>query len=221
MIPKLGERDTCACIKHSNLHFKVIELKKRKLLKTDNLSELIDEVACDPKSKRCMYNECPRCKDLTVSVPQDNLEREVSWLAWNLKKIKYMKRTNAGQEEKYTQKYVKEVVSRNLGDLIKAFNTEMKKFRTHFYNITHQYTAYKTCIENLRETEAAIICDFSENYVCKHHTEIQAMHFGGSKNLITLHTGMLYTSKKNLYHSVQYLPLSSITQHPSGLTWTP
>ena len=35
--------------------------------------------------------------------------------------------------------------------------------------------------------------DFSENYGCKHHKEIQACHFGASHSQVTLHTGIAYT----------------------------
>ncbi|XP_052224930.1 uncharacterized protein LOC127840558 [Dreissena polymorpha] len=34
--------------------------------------------------------------------------------------------------------------------------------------------------------------DFSENYACKYSDEIQSMHFGGSRNQLSLHTGVIY-----------------------------
>ena len=35
--------------------------------------------------------------------------------------------------------------------------------------------------------------DFSENYSCKYASEPQSVHFGGSRAMLTLHTGMIYT----------------------------
>ncbi|CAG4931257.1 unnamed protein product [Parnassius apollo] len=37
-------------------------------------------------------------------------------------------------------------------------------FRTHVYNIRHQYKAYRQCIDGLTGTEVALHIDFSENY---------------------------------------------------------
>lgn len=46
--------------------------------------------------------------------------------------------------------------------------------------------------DNLKENEAIIHFDFSENYACKYSQEIQSAHFGGSKKQISLHTSVIY-----------------------------
>ncbi|XP_031781055.1 uncharacterized protein LOC107982089 [Nasonia vitripennis] len=35
--------------------------------------------------------------------------------------------------------------------------------------------------------------DFSENYMCKYSTEVHSVHFGASRQQVTLHTGMFYS----------------------------
>lgn len=71
----------------------------------------------------------------------------------------------------------------------------MQSFKTHSYNIVHQYKEYRRCTKRLDERTIALQIDFSENYSCKFSTEIQAMHFGASRQQITLHTGIVYTAK--------------------------
>ncbi|XP_053085679.1 uncharacterized protein LOC128317503 [Pangasianodon hypophthalmus] len=44
----------------------------------------------------------------------------------------------------------------------------------------------------MAENECIIHVDFSENYICKYASEIQAVHFGASHEQATLHTGVLY-----------------------------
>lgn len=44
----------------------------------------------------------------------------------------------------------------------------------------------------LKENEAVILVDFSENFVGKYNREIHSVHLGSAKTQITLHTGVLY-----------------------------
>ena len=44
----------------------------------------------------------------------------------------------------------------------------------------------------LLPNEAIIIIDFSENYLCKYSSETQSVHFGTSRQQVSLHTGVLY-----------------------------
>ncbi|KAG6450632.1 hypothetical protein O3G_MSEX006706 [Manduca sexta] len=71
------------------------------------------------------------------------------------------------------------------------------------------------CVENLNPSECAILIDFSENYDCKLSEEIQALHFGGSKNSITLHTGMIYTSTQ----CQSFVTLSDSNCHEPHAIW--
>lgn len=48
----------------------------------------------------------------------------------------------------------------------------------------------------LKENEILLHVDFSENYSCKYAKETQSVHFGASREQITLHTGMMYHKTK-------------------------
>lgn len=59
-----------------------------------------------------------------------------------------------------------------------------------------QNTAYADVKTNLQSNEAIIHADFSENFACKLAAEVQSFHFGGSRNQVSLHTGIMYTSQE-------------------------
>lgn len=53
-------------------------------------------------------------------------------------------------------------------------------------------------IENISEGEVLVRVDFSENYACKYFTEAQSVHFGASRQQVSIHTGVLYYAMHHL-----------------------
>lgn len=74
--------------------------------------------------------------------------------------------------------------------LITEFNKSAREFFIHVYKTTHQYEYFDKLQDNLPQNAVFLLADFSKNYEAKYHEEIQAVHFGASKNHITLHTGV-------------------------------
>lgn len=72
----------------------------------------------------------------------------------------------------------KKKVKTTLDDLIELFNDMLVKFKHHAFNIRQQYRYSRELKRNIAENECVIHVDFSENYICKYASEIQAMHFG-------------------------------------------
>ncbi|PZC73688.1 hypothetical protein B5X24_HaOG208959 [Helicoverpa armigera] len=203
--PNLSTRNTCACIKHSNLTFKAEALKKLGLIKTTDLTDLVSEMVCDVKSKSCMYSECNLCRDkvLQITIPADQNQDEVSWYEFISKSHEFER----NGENKMTKRMVKLQQTGVLHNLAELIQRDLKRFKVHHYNIYHQYIQYKESIEKLEDNEVILHCDFSENYVCKMAEEVQAMHFGASKTQVTLHTGLLYIKNEK--------PLCFCTVSPS------
>lgn len=77
-------------------------------------------------------------------------------------------------------------------DLIREFEGSLESHKKHCYKVYHQQKKYQEIVRNLNSNEALILCDFSQNYEAKLGEEVQAKHFGASKNQITLYTGMVY-----------------------------
>ncbi|XP_013189980.1 uncharacterized protein LOC106134461 [Amyelois transitella] len=214
--PRLQDRNTCACIKHCNLLFKAISLKKLGLLQTSDIDELMKNVSCS-NSFKCMYSECSECKDKKLAIDLTISEDSpVQWLQWKMSTYTYTKIGKKKSEEKQTKKYLKQIVKGTVTTLIKEFQDDIQKFKTHYFNVSHQYLAWKKCIENLDEEEAALICDFSENFSCKQSEEIQAVHFGGSRNQVTLHTCVLYRKNAN---PRSICSVSPSNEHGPGAIW--
>ncbi|XP_045774208.1 uncharacterized protein LOC123873410 [Maniola jurtina] len=212
--PKISDRDTCACVKHSNMAFMVKKLKQLTILESDDLSEITSKFVCDITSNTCMYGLCESCKDkVIITEDQINLNEEIVWPVWMLKKHEYCEEGH----KKTTKKMVKTVREGTIQDLINAFHSDMKNFLIHSYNISHQYKSYKFCIANLKDNETVIHIDFSENYTCKLHTEIQALHFGASKVQITLHTGVLYI--KDHDRPTSFCSISPANVHSPEAIW--
>jgi len=98
--------------------------------------------------------------------------------------------------EKKTTIVVKQLETIELLELVWRFNDMLLKARRHVFNIHQQFLAYRSLRKSLDEKSCLIHIDFSENYQCQYHAEVQAVHFGGSHQQVTLHTGVLYVSIK-------------------------
>ncbi|KAF9417937.1 hypothetical protein HW555_005082 [Spodoptera exigua] len=197
--PRLNARDTCLCIKHSNLEFQHATLRRCGALKM-GMREALSNVACNTKNYTCMYDKCELCKDKKLdfespenSKPDDN---NVSWLHWERQDHIYSKKEEAKTKEVKTKRTKKVTKSGKLQDLKNIFSEELHNFKKHHYNMQQQQSQYQKAISQLKDNEVVLVCDFSESYEAKLASEIQAMHFGASKNQITLHTGMVYWRDK-------------------------
>lgn len=217
--PTLNDRNTCACIKHSNLMLKTKKLKELNIIPTCKITDLLMEISCNVESKQCMYNTCPSCMSKSVSVTHgdDINNNDITWLEWILKKHEYVKILKSGERKPMTTKKVtKDDKTGTVGELIQEFNKELRAFKTHYFNIGHQHKALRSCIKNLSQNEVVIICDFYENYACKLYQEIQSVHFGGNRNQISLHTGVIYS--KN-YKAASFCSMSSCCDYDPGAIW--
>ena len=67
----------------------------------------------------------------------------------------------------------------------------------------------------MSDDEVLLHLDFSKNYNCKYSQEVQSLHFGGSRNQITLHTVvMYYKSKTNDSTSTLNRSLCTLSENP-------
>lgn len=215
--PKVDKRNTCACKRHENLEMKAKVLKSLELIKTADVTELWTNVVCDIKSKECSYGECNKCANKSVDISKDknyNLDENITWDEWVLKNHEYKLKND--DVTKITKRIDKEKKSGTLKTLLDLFQEELNNAKIHFYNIYHQYKEYRRCIENLDECSVALHVDFSENYACKLSSEIQAMHFGASRQQMTIHTGVLYSSEDS---KKSFASLSPSNEHGPEAIW--
>ena len=61
---------------------------------------------------------------------------------------------------------------------------------------------------------------FSQNYNCKYHREIQSVHFGASKNQISLQTGAFYYLDENEeVKIISFCLTSDCLRHDTSAVW--
>lgn len=190
--PKLSNRETCGCTKHENFMLKTEKLKSMGMINTKDIDTILTIVQCELNSKECAYGECSTCNNNSFDFDWGDRDRSeiVTYDEFKLEKHEYLNKKD--NKMVVTKKMEKINISDTLKTLTEKFETELKVIKKHVYNIKHQYFQYLTCIKELKDNEVAIHIDFSENYTCKLATEVQSMHFAGSKPQITLHTGVLY-----------------------------
>jgi hypothetical protein len=70
--------------------------------------------------------------------------------------------------------------------------------------------------ENLSDDDLVLPVDFSENFVCKYHREIQACHFGANKLQLCLHTGIIYKGEEKL----PFCTISQDLHHDAVAIWS-
>lgn len=76
-------------------------------------------------------------------------------------------------------------------DLVHTVQKSLPRYLDHLLREQHQVKAIKYLKTSLTESEVLVHIDFSENY-CKYSTETQGVHFGASRQQLTLHTGVAY-----------------------------
>lgn len=100
--------------------------------------------------------------------------------------------------------------------MVNLFQSLVSKACRHVFNIRHQYVQYRQLRSKLDDSTCLIHIDFSENYSCRYHSEIQSAHFGGSHKQTTLHTGVLYVGQND---PVSFCTISDSRLHEPAAIW--
>lgn len=198
--PTAQSRETCLCIKHSNMNYLLKAIISKKLIdRGTTLKDILSQITCDITSFDCMHNKCSHCVNKTTEFDVGNKKDEqATWWKWESAKHTYTKKDKNGGEgkEMQTRKTTKQTKTGTLTELTETFNKEIKLFKKHYFNMKTQQNQYQACLRQLQPHEILMVCDYSENYNSKLSEEIQAMHFGASKEQISLHCVMVYWKDK-------------------------
>ncbi|CAH0403492.1 unnamed protein product [Chilo suppressalis] len=209
--PSINKRNTCLCVKHSNIDFKCNALRRNNVMLHNNSYEVLKAIVCDIRSYQCMYGTCNNCKNKKINYNLDNLTAEIQWQMWETTVHSFTKRTDQGDKTVKTKKTIKAIKNGTINYLVEIFKADLEKFKVHSYNNWHQIDQYNKLKDNIGNDAVVIHCDFSENFDCKLAAEVQSMHFGASKTQVTLHTGVVY------YKSEKQSKQSFCTISPSNI----
>ena len=212
--PKEKDKLICLCKLHENTQLAVGRLKAVGVLDDDNLERIIKTVSCNISSKSCMYGECDKCRELDLQTNETDMNADVTWIQW--KTVKEIR--NIQGNDKQITVTAKQEISGNKGDLLWETIDLLQRYRKHVFNIKHQYNCYKELRTKMTPSECMIHVDFSENYVAKCSQEIQSMHFGASKNQISLHTGVYFVGPEGVPKT--FCSVSDSNNHGPAAIWT-
>jgi len=158
-------------------------------------------LCCEKKGIECLSRKCENCRDRLILFNEYEHDCPVTYHCWRSEKTerKPPKKSanvarNAGNEceEKTKTITVKVAIERPAHEIVDALGTSNQEYMAHLYRIAHQYETLTKLKDNLTANDLVLHVDFSENYQCKYASEVQSMHFGGSRESITLHTGIAY-----------------------------
>lgn len=91
---------------------------------------------------------------------------------------------------------VKEDLQAQVQEICDLLLEQAENFMGHLLRIRRQYKAVKELKQILSPREIVVHFDFAEGFECKYGIEVQSMHFGASRQQISLHTGVLYSHGK-------------------------
>ena len=168
----------------------------------------VNATVCDPKSKACTYSTCVDCSDKSMYVDD-------AYRTMKSKVVQVPQWVNKADDNGYTITS-KEVMNFTIEELVEQHEKTMPLFRKHQFNIRNQYAAYRKIREEQVDEDMLIHIDFAENYVSRYAAEIQSVHFGGSHDQATLHTGIAYVNK----HLAPFCTISDSKVHSTEAIWT-
>lgn len=215
--PTVDGRDTCLCKLHANTTYVVDILHKNKVIMEKDMNAVLETLVCSVNSESCMKGVCSECKPRRIVYDKSNQTAIVDLRQWvRISEVV----EKAGKNVKIT-KNIPVTEKLTLEEVIQKFENELQTYKNHIYNIKHQYKAYRQCIDGLTESEVALHIDFSENYACKYHSEVQSHHFGGSRNQVTLHTAVMYhvSAEAQTKQVTSYCTVSSNQNHGPSAIW--
>lgn len=186
--PNYRLRETCMCIVHDNMALMITKLRSMNIINPISPSEMLKEICCDSSNEECLGRICNLCKLKEMKISEYDDTEMITYEKWGTTRVEVMIKG----EKKLCQKTIKEKIQCTKKDLVSEVLKATPSFLSHVRNIVHQYRSIDRIKRNLALNEVLVHIDFSENYICKYAQEIQSVHFGGSKQQISLHTVVFY-----------------------------
>lgn len=141
--PNVQNRDSCQCIKHSNMNLLFSALVKYKLIPTTikTVTDVLSKLSCDLNAFDCMYGRCANCKDSSLSfelqenlLPHHDFNRILVWQQWERVNFNYEKIEGGKLSLKTTKKTIKQLKQGTIEDLINNFKGKIASFKIHYFN---------------------------------------------------------------------------------------
>ncbi|KAF9410884.1 hypothetical protein HW555_010171, partial [Spodoptera exigua] len=216
VFPKV-DRDTCQCKLHSNVNLLVKALKTAQIISESSGTHVINSLCCDVKQK-CLERSCKFCANKVLNYHEFKNNKKNIFHQWVVEKKPY---TGKDGKQKIKIVSIKQRFEDYPRNVIYKLESSLDTFLKHNLNITVQYQVIEQLKQNLRDHEILVHVDFSENYCLKYNEEIQSFHFGGSREQVSLHTGVLYykDSDAGVFRTKPFCTISDCLKHDAKAIW--
>ncbi|XP_072946039.1 uncharacterized protein [Epargyreus clarus] len=192
--PNCDKRDTCLCVTHANIDLMLTALFQAKVISVSKHQNLLHIICCNRYNEECLSRKCRTCKNKGLEYKEFDNNIQIVCRKWE--SVSTNITDPKTHKARKVTKYLKNSIQICPRDLIMQLEYNLEYFLQHELNIVHQHSGLKIKKANLSVKEAMIHMDFSENYLTKYAEEIQAFHFGGSRQQISLHTVVTYTKEQ-------------------------
>nr|XP_049701306.1 uncharacterized protein LOC126055567 [Helicoverpa armigera] len=217
VFPKPTNRDTCLCSRHLNMELLLQGLHRACIVNVRTCEQLLSKLCCDSRNLDCLNRSCNTCSSYHLEYFNVS-ENNVSFYEWR-KTMKEITLKNGTKKKQQLTEKLKTTM--NIKTAITKFEADLTAFFNHVHKINFQYIGIKTLKNNLPVQEALLHVDFSENYALKFAEEVQAFHFGGSRQQVSLHTSVAYTHNftSGVVTPMSYCTVSDCLRHDAPAIW--
>lgn len=195
-----SDQTVCCCRYHENLDL-LLDGLKRSFHEIPNGKQLVEQASCK-WDKMCYFGECPVCSNVQVVVDRvldkDQLVVSSGRAMEEGGKVSYYQWTAANN---------KELVTGTVPEIKSELNSQLTSVKKHSFLAKVQLQQIKELKLKLKEDEAIIQEDFSENFSIKQQDEIMSAHWMNES--VTLFTAVIYQNST----STSYVVISDEVHH--------
>jgi hypothetical protein len=155
--------NVCVCKYHANFIFVIDAIHQKIDSFPSSHADILSAVCCNLKSEKCMSSECEKCLTNLHSLIEEDFDvsKTISWKKWT--------------EDECRPKLT--VVDGTINEAVADLQSQLRKFKEHFFVKRQQAEAFKTLKESVIEGEVILQIDFAENYLSLTQDEIQSAHW--------------------------------------------
>lgn len=204
-----GTHSVCVCTIHQNIKL-MIENAKLNIItngKISNYKQCLAKILCNPSSVDCNVGSCVYCPgetDIRMILQQSfdlNLIEKVQFRQWVS-----VDRSNL------------EIFEKSSEEFIDLFCSKLSSLVRHDFIAKQQGAFLNYTKENLKESEFAVACDFSENYSVVLQDEAQSYHWTNQQ--VTIHPFVIYFKGESKIEHINYVVISDCLEHNTAAVYT-
>lgn len=204
-----GTHTVCVCTTHQNVKLMIENVKMGAITNGElpTYKHCISKMLCNPPSIDCNMSECSSCpgdfeiRNILEKSFEDNLIEKVTFRQWVS-----VDRCNL------------ETLQKSSAEFIEYFCDKLSTLVRHDFIARQQSSFMNQVKENLKESEFAVVLDFSENYSMVIQDEAQSYHWANEQ--ATIHPFVVYYKRENKVEHLNYVVISDCLEHNTVAVYT-